>query len=526
MTDCPKPPSTLISRIFISLDPPQSNESANSAINLALNSAVYAYSVRWLLVSHTTDANDFEKRDKIISSKKELATNLWRDARQHIYAAMARPTYRSILALYLFGITPSSSNVDLDNIKDPCLETALNHHSLLRSRFLTKTQTADSIVDLLSSGPLLSTEPPSGRDESELKCMTDIAYWFGVISDTTRSLTRCRPSVLLPGQSGEKKVWSAVRQRTDAFEREFQSLIDLRAPLSDSLVTLILQHAFAFKTLVWAAITRVQDAVFHQLSDISLPEAIETVRVESNRFERVFGTLLSYCHRDFMLLNRSTQLSYTLLNIHFQVGSLILADALPSTVTFIDNSSKAYDLRLCACLRIVNAVNVALQTDVAEEDPTSILLLDPYPDQMVNALTRTGSSLFQLNSTDKLNYSNLKRLFTVVITALEILSEISHHAATAVPLLRQKFLEGSTHQTTTSPHDPLHQATLLADGLLDASLVQELEQQAIDPTLVPSTIERNESNIFMSTFLSEEVQFTASDYLSHNWDFDDCFVDF
>lgn len=209
-----------------------------------------------------------------------------------------------------------------------------------------------------------------------------------------------------------------------------------------------------------------------------------------------------------------------LLNIHFQVGSLILADTLPSTVTFTDNSSKPYDLRLCACLRIVNAVNVALQTDVAEEDPTSILLLDPYPDQMVNALIRTGSSLFQLYAAGKLNYSNLKRLFTVVINALEILSEISYHAAAAVPLLRQKFFDSSVHQSSPAPRDPIHQAALLADEMLDAGLVHELEQQAIDPTLVPKTIERNESNIFMSSFLSEEVQLTASDYLSHTWDFD------
>lgn len=272
---------------------------------------MYAYSVRWLLLRDTTETHDLEKRDKIVSSKKELASNLWRDARQHIYAAMARPTYRSILALYLFGITPSSPNVDLDDIKDPCLETALNHHNLLRSRFLTKTQTPDSIVDLLSPRPFPTTERPPNRDESELKCMTDIAYWFGIISDTTRSLTRCRPSVLLPGGSGEKKVWSAVRERTDTFEKEFQSLVDLRAPLADNFVNLILQHAFAFKTLVWSAITRVQDAVFHQVSDISLADAIDTVRIESNRFERVFGTLLSYCQRDFMLLNRSTQLSYS-----------------------------------------------------------------------------------------------------------------------------------------------------------------------------------------------------------------------
>lgn len=209
-----------------------------------------------------------------------------------------------------------------------------------------------------------------------------------------------------------------------------------------------------------------------------------------------------------------------LLNIHFQVGSLILADALPWQVNFTDNDLKPYDLRHCACLRIVNAVNTALQTDCSKEGTTSILLLDPYPEQMVNALIRTGTSLFSLFAADKISYMILKRMFSVVISALDILAEISSNASTAIPLLRQKFHEAGIGQVVASPQDTIHQAAFRADSLFDAGLVEELEQQANDPSLVSKTVERNENNIFMSSFLSEEIQPTEFDFLSQNWEFD------
>ena len=295
----------------INWDTEKREDDANTIINRALTSAVYAYSVRWLLLGDMKQNQDPATQNKLLSSKQELSNNLWRQARQHIHAVMSRPTYRSIFALYLFAIIPSSHIRDGDCIEDLCFEASLNHQNYLRSRALMKNQHSDSVLGLLENRSFPTPHDVSSSNEMEHKSMMDIAYWFGAISDTTRSLTRCRPSIMLPGRSGEGKVWTAVRQRTETFEAEFRSLAQLRAPLSDSKVITILQHAFTFKMLVWAAITRVQDALFHQMSDITLAEAIATVRTESNRFEEVFGPLLSICQRDFMLLSRTTQMSYS-----------------------------------------------------------------------------------------------------------------------------------------------------------------------------------------------------------------------
>ena len=303
--------SNIFSRYSINQNAQKREEDADTIINRALNSAVYAYSVRWLLLGDVEQNQDPDSRKKFLSLKQELSGKLWRQARQHIHAVMSRPSYRSILALYLFAIIPSSCDKDGDCIEDLCFEASLNHQNYLRSRALMKDQHPDSVLSLLENRSSSTTRDASSSNQMEHKCMMDIAYWFGAISDTTRSLSRCRPSIMLPGRSGEGKVWAAVRQRTEAFESEFGSLATLRAPLSDSKVVVILQHAFAFKMLVWAAIIRVQDALFHQMSEITLEEAVATVRTESNRFEEVFFPLLSICQRDFMLLSRTTQMSYS-----------------------------------------------------------------------------------------------------------------------------------------------------------------------------------------------------------------------
>lgn len=210
-----------------------------------------------------------------------------------------------------------------------------------------------------------------------------------------------------------------------------------------------------------------------------------------------------------------------LLNIHFQVGSLILADTVPSSVVYTDKDLSPYDLRLCACRSIVNAVNLALHTGSSETSYPSVLLLDPYPDHMANALIRTGSSLFQLFNTQVLSFENFKQMYSVAISGLEILAEVSGTASVAAPVLRQRLAESRIRQIGTFETDTLPAAfsiSLPVNGeLFDTDLVKELEQQAADPSLVDKTVEQNEMNTSMTSLLCGEIQPGEVDFLSHDW---------
>ncbi|KIV93137.1 hypothetical protein PV10_04375 [Exophiala mesophila] len=470
-----------------------SERDVDCIINRALIYAVYAYCVRWLDLDEHQSGQSIENQDRLARLKQQLSETFSAQARKEIYGVLSRPSYRSILALYLFAMIPSSPRKTDDDLEDHCIEACLSHHNFLNSRRARiPFGHRDPITSLLESSHYCSNDRyftqgsiQQDLDEAQRLSMSNLAYWFGVISDTTRALTKCRPSILLPpGCDSESRVWGPVRDRTRLFKTKFESLRDLQTPISDAQLIEILQHAFAYKTLVWAAITRVQDALVHQMSGISLAEAVDAARKESNSYQEIFVPLLCLGLRDYMFLNRLTQMYFTHLIIHFEVGNLILTDALPPTFSFIDHNFSPYDLRLCACRSIINALIQALRTD----DPKSknprgfnILLLDPYPDLITNAIIRTGSALIVLYEMQKLCEDNLSTMFSVVIVALETLAKISHTASEAIPLLRQKYSRTSIGQSK-STIDPSHHLNAFSLASIDSGLVDgdSLQQNADD----------------------------------------------
>ncbi|KAK5042922.1 hypothetical protein LTR84_012011 [Exophiala bonariae] len=223
------------------------------------------------------------------------------------------------------------------------------------------------------------------------------------------------------------------------------------------------------------------------MSSISLSTAVDAARKESNAYQEIFGNLLCLGLRDFVFLNSTTQAYFIHLNIHFEVGNLILVDALPFTFVFIDQTLSPYDLRLCACRNIVNALNLAFQTSPAKSEKSpgfNILLLDPYPDLLTNAIIRTASSLLVLYEMEQLCRENAAAMFSVVIAALETLAKISHIAAEALPLLKEKSRTTLTEKSVSSTNAParLEYFSLAAiePDIFGPELLNNLQQPTID----------------------------------------------
>lgn len=303
-------------------------------INRALSLAIYAYAVRWyhLVSGQSHDASYVSCR--FVSLHNELSEHLWLRAQKFMYEILSKPSYRSIFALYLFAIIPTSPRKDRVEFADHCLQASLRSHNHLNCKARMLHIKQDPVMSLLGDNDLPRTYfAPLGLDESLRstergeESLASSAYWFSMVSDTTRALIRCEPSVLVHSPNSEVKVWNSVRQNAQDFSMGTSSLRCLRTPISDDQVVKILQHAFTFKTLVWAKITRVQDALVHHLSGDSLAEAVDAVRQESNRFEETFGHLLCMCQRDFMLLNRTTRICYSkpLLDIYTLVADICLS---------------------------------------------------------------------------------------------------------------------------------------------------------------------------------------------------------
>ena len=280
----------------------------HNVIDKALLKAIHAYSIRWIF----TRNNPVQQSDNApalgeSNTIRNLANELWKEAYHLIPSVMSRPTYRSILALHLFSITPKPRGEEADHSSDLCLDVALNHHSHLRTEW--NIQQALSISSHWKQNhfhePFLGT-----ANGGEYIHFQDMMFWFGVVCDTKRTMSRCRSSILLPGLSGDEKVWVHVRQRLKDFNDIFQPVCHSIAPLLENTASIILQHASACKSMCWNSITVVQDTIFHQMIGIPLNVAVDRALKDFSYFQDVFSPLLNLCARDFMMMTDRNQISY------------------------------------------------------------------------------------------------------------------------------------------------------------------------------------------------------------------------
>lgn len=234
--------------------------------------------------------------------QEKISSNVWHQARQKIEPAMSTPSYRSILALHIFGLTPVPPDRLDEQIRDLCTEIALNLHNRLREETIYDLSPIFTTFSVAGFDPEGQRKQFNGLTVSNLR---DMLYWFGVLEDTSRSVRRSCSSVI-PDCTG---VWNLVEINENRFEETFGSLRFFDEPMSDDTATIILKHASASNKMFWAAIGRVQDAV-KLYQPLLLEIAISNAFKRLARFDEVFKLLLDRCSRDILLLNEQNQLGY------------------------------------------------------------------------------------------------------------------------------------------------------------------------------------------------------------------------
>lgn len=287
-----------------------SKDSDDPAINQALMSAVYAYSVRWIFIDEQMEAHHDDERMRLRKIRHDLTTKLYMQADRYMPAALLHCSYRSILALHLASHVRYSSNQTRESVARMYLQRSSDHHVALQAQDDPECLQRDSLAGLRKapSNEATSAEPHSILDE--LETMKRLAYWFGVLSDTSTALLHCVPPLLQLRSTG-LNVWHYVQKRVLEFDVDFRYLHKTRTPLSDDRVLEILQAAFISKLLCWSAISKVQDVMRLPSELVSLEGALQGIQDANNQFEDVFTPLLDLCRRDFTLLSPAMQLSYS-----------------------------------------------------------------------------------------------------------------------------------------------------------------------------------------------------------------------
>lgn len=276
-------------------------------IKQALVIAVHAFSIRWLsLYSGPGEANTTTTDQ----SREDISDSFWHRACQIMYSIMSRPSYRSILALQIFAITPVPSKNADPRIRDLCADVALNQQNPLQSVRNRSNPSFESSMNTHNSILPSSLEQDSALTQCPRSYMQDRVFWFSVTCDTTRSLMQCRSSILLSNGTGDSKVWNHVRLSVQRFDMAFKPLRHSRIPLSDELANIILQHASAGQKMFSGAVVQVQNALYRQEDVIPQETALNNAFQQLSYFKEVFILPLEQCAREFMFLNEQNQISY------------------------------------------------------------------------------------------------------------------------------------------------------------------------------------------------------------------------
>jgi hypothetical protein len=277
-------------------------------VNRALNAAVRAFSVRWLpLVAGSSISGE---------RLNSLARRLWSEARTTALSILHQRCYRSVLALYIFGMTPvpvglEESTKAQGSIGEVCIDVAIRQIQHLQAKSDITQFSAATIVQRLSPGQLLLQKPDSRGDEG-YQLRESIAAWAGFVFDTSASLTRGLPSILHAGVLGfdQDKTIRLLKETVQTFHNETETWRTQGFEVSDQRATWIIQSASRCKGMLWKAVACLREALTYRAGSSTVTRAQAAVLEVMQRYELTFAPLLAACRRALVFLDGEAQLNW------------------------------------------------------------------------------------------------------------------------------------------------------------------------------------------------------------------------
>ncbi|KAH0836045.1 hypothetical protein FOPE_04191 [Fonsecaea pedrosoi] len=413
---------------------------ADTVVNQALNVAVHAFSVRWLpLIAGTTVS---------VERLNDLASKLWQDARSKILLILQRRCYRSILALYIFGMTPMPPGLEEQelangNIGEVCIDIAMRQLQSVRAR---RRQVNRSESAAITTKPALTGAGAIAGPAVDLSDTVDegyelretIAHWAGFVFDTSASLTTGLPSILHASLLGfEQEGTVQLLQRTaQEFHDKTESWRLNGFEVTNQRAIWIVQSASGCKGLFWKAVASLREA-FNYRHEPHLVVRAQTAVVQCmHRYDVTYAPLLAACKRALLFLDFEAQLNWYLLALHYHLGLLILYD----TLNVFDRRDLISNLGIsqwAAVQETINIISLGMQCKVSlqtvfgstvgsrRNDMVCLLSIDPYPHHVATALRLVSDFLKKHSSSSE------------VCPSSEALTQIRHIATMAFDQLPQ-----------------------------------------------------------------------------------------
>ncbi|KAG2009234.1 hypothetical protein GB937_007830 [Aspergillus fischeri] len=363
----------------------------------SLRSTIAAFSARWLPLAS-------QSRDGTLAYQGVILA-LWRHARRDMLRVINRPSYQSMLALFLFALTPVPAGISEEEEADgisgqACIHAALQHIQTLRAR-----QRSLQFNGTRVSQPMKSTDGPPNL---ELNRATDfitaenIAYWAALTFDTSASLTlNCRP-LLSSGLFGfeAELPWRLVRAGATIFQTKLENKqAHGHHNITDEQANQIIASGMAWKLFAWKLTAVFKEALRDGHDESEVQRVFSLVVGAIHQFNTIYRPPLEACQRRMPFLGQHTKLRWYSLMLHYYLSILLLANIIEATdrfdlladieVAYADAESVVVNTLMFG---LQNTVKLSVKVESKSHDDvgvtqTSIIAplvsIDPYPHHVV-----------------------------------------------------------------------------------------------------------------------------------------------
>jgi hypothetical protein len=355
------------------VDPVDHRLKINDQIGVTLSCAMHAYAAQWLpLVSQAYDLP--------FSHVQDIITERWRAARKAMLKAINRPTYRSMLALYLFAQTPMPVGISEDEESDGlsgavCMQTALSQLQQLRAQ--RTTGQLDNSISTLASSDI----PPQYIDYENR------AYWTAMIWETSISLTSNSRTFLTSGLRGacSEPTWRLVKAfLVGSFIPRTLQWHNVDLEVTHDVANEIISVASISKTYIWKNISSVKEALREGVHDDGVLFAWKALLEAIGIFSTSIRPLLGTCQRQLQQLDQSVRLMWYQTYLQYHLGILFLVDALEAAARS-DLLEEIGAIKLNAENECFNILRFGLNNTYTVEISSTADRNNSFPGQIVTA---------------------------------------------------------------------------------------------------------------------------------------------
>ncbi|KAM5384866.1 hypothetical protein ACJA88_002713 [Fusarium oxysporum] len=297
-------------------------------IEQSLQSTISAFAARWLPVT-SPEPNSNEDHCSLVQT-------LWRHARRDMLRVINRPSYRSMLSLLLFALTPIPEGISEEEETDgisgqACVHAALQQIQTLRARQRNLQFSGSKVSPSLKSQAIVTT--PESIETSGFINAESTVYWAALTFDTSASLTlNCR-SLLSSGLFGfeSELPWRLVKTCAKMFDENARQWKQGSSDMTDERANQIIAAGASWKLLGWKVTAIFKEALRDGHEESEVRRAYLAVVDSVKQFGIIYRPLLDECHKRMPFLGQQTKLRWFSLMLHYHLSILMLVDIIEAT---------------------------------------------------------------------------------------------------------------------------------------------------------------------------------------------------